>query len=363
MSLNTIKLILLSVLITFLSCKGQIKTENTTTQSDANSMVNLDKSIWSIYQDQKNNYWFGSNGNGIFHYDGKKLKKYTHQDGLVDNTIRGIQEDHLGNVFIHTQKGVSKYDGKFFTTLQPIVSTTNEWKLEPNDLWFNFSTGNPNDIYRYDGTSLFELIMPRKNLNAAFETEVQGLSFKDMNHSPYSVYGIDKDRAGNLWIGTVVAGAFRYDGESFLWFPEKELTTLPDGRVPGVRSMLEDKNGYFWLSNFISKYKVIDQGGTLKYEKLKGIDSSHAAFQGRLPYFNSGVIDNNDNLWMTTYTGGVWKYDGEELSNFPVKDGEKEVLLISIYKDNQGVLWLGTDNAGVFKYNGKDFVKFELSMN
>ena len=66
---------------------------------------------------------------------------------------------------------------------------------------------------------------------------------------------------------------------------------------------------------------------------------------------------------MTTYTGGVWKYDGEELSNFPVKDGEKEVLLISIYKDNQGVLWLGTDNAGVFKYNGKDFVKFELSMN
>jgi hypothetical protein len=25
----------------------------------------------------------------------------------------------------------------------------------------------------------------------------------------------------------------------------KELSTLPDGRVPGVRSMLQDKNGYF----------------------------------------------------------------------------------------------------------------------
>ncbi len=267
--------------------------------------MELDKSIWSIYQDKKNNYWFGSNGKGVFYYDGKKLKKYTKQDGLIDNTIRGIQEDHLGNIFIHTQEGVSKYDRKKFTTLQPIVSPLNQWRLEPNDLWFNFSTGNPNDIYRYDGTSLFELILPRKNLNAAFETEVQGLGFKNMNHSPYSVYGIDKDKAGNLWIGTIVAGAYRYDGKSFLWFPEKELTTLPDGRVPGVRSMLEDKNGYFWLSNFISKYKVIEKDGTIEYGKLKGIDPSHAVFQDRIGYFNSGVLDNNGDLWMTTYRGGV----------------------------------------------------------
>lgn len=357
--MNNIKLIFLLSNLMFLSCKGQIKTDKAIAKSDADSIVKLDKSIWSIYQDQKNNYWFGSNGNGIFHYDGKKLKKYTHQDGLIDNTIRGIQEDHLGNIFIHTQEGVSKYDGNIFTTLQPIVSDSNEWKLEPNDLWFNFSTGNPNDIYRYDGTSLFELIIPRQDLKKAFGVDVQGVSFKNMNHSPYSVYGIDKDKTGNLWIGTVVAGAFRFDGESFLWFPEKELSTLPDGRVPGVRSMLEDKDGYFWLSNFVSKYKILKKDGKVDYEKLPGIDPSLEHFKKRLPYFNSGVTDNNGNLWMTTYTGGVWKYNGKDLINFPVKDGEKEVLLISIYKDNHGVIWLGSDNAGVFKYNGKDFVKFE----
>ncbi|MFK7773936.1 MAG: two-component regulator propeller domain-containing protein, partial [Saprospiraceae bacterium] len=92
-----------------------------------------------------------------------------------------------------------------------------------------------------------------------------------------------------------------------------------------------------------------------------GIDPSNAAFQNRIGYFNAGVSDNNGDLWMTTYGGGVWKYDGKELINFPVLDGDQEVLLISIYKDNQGVLWLGSDNAGVFKFNGKDFVKFELA--
>lgn len=360
MTLDNIKLILLlTVLTSFLSCKGQIKTENIATQSDANSKVKLDEKTWSIFQDQKNNYWFGSNGNGVLHYDGKNLKRYTSQDGLVNNTIRGIQEDHLGNIYIQTPKGVSKYDGKTFTTLQPIISTSNQWKLEPNDLWFNFSEGDPNDIYRYDGASLFQLTIPRKNLNKAFGTEVKGLSFKNMNSSPYSVFGIDKDKAGNLWIGTVVAGAFRFDGESFLWFPEKELSTLPDGRVPGVRSMLEDKNGYFWLSNFISKYKINDQGESVNYEKLTGIEKSKGLPQNRLPYFNSGLSDKNGDLWMTTYTGGVWKYDGENLINFPVKDGDTEALLISIYKDNQGVLWLGTDNVGVFKFDGKTFVKFE----
>ncbi len=66
---------------------------------------------------------------------------------------------------------------------------------------------------------------------------------------------------------------------------------------------------------------------------------------------------------MTTYGGGVWKYDGNKLFNWEVKDGKTEVLLISIYEDNKGVLWLGTDNVGVYKFNGKIFEKFEPMKN
>lgn len=321
--------------------------------------LELDKKIWSIYQDKKNNYWFGSNGQGLYRYDGKELRQFTPKDGLVDDAIRGIQGDKLGNVYIQTPNGVSKFDGNKFTTLTPITAATNEWKLEPNDLWFNCN-GSPNDVYRYDGQSLFELKLPRKDLAKAFGREVQGLSFEDMNSSPYSVFGINKDTKGNIWFGTVEAGAFRYDGESFLWVAEKELSTLPDGRVPGVRSMLEDKDGNIWLSNFISRYKIKEENNTTTYEKLEGVDPSKGYFEDRLPYFNSGLIDKNQDLWMTTYGGGVWKYDGKNLFNYPIKEGNVEVLLISIYEDQQGVLWFGTDNAGVYRYNGISFEKFEL---
>ena len=35
--------------------------------------------------------------------------------------------------------------------------------------------------------------------------------------------------------------------------------------------------------------------------------------------------DENGDLWMTTYRGGVWKYNGKMLSNFEIKNGTEEI--------------------------------------
>lgn len=67
------------------------------------------------------------------------------------------------------------------------------------------------------------------------------------------------------------------------------------------------KDGHLWLSNFISKYRIKEDGATMAYEKLVGIDPSNELLQDRLPYFNSGLSDSQGNLWITTYSGGVWK--------------------------------------------------------
>ena len=358
-------ILLLTILTVFISCNRQGNKEVSQNQNNSSStgeiVEKIDNKIWAIYQDQKNNYWFGSNGNGVFIYDGKQLKRYTTKDGLIDNHIREIQGDNFGNVFIGTPNGVSKYDGTRFTTLKPITSPSNKWKSAPNDLWFNC---NGNHIYRYDGKNIYELQLPEQDLKKAFGMEVKGVPFKEMNNSPYAVYGIDKDKSGNIWFGTVTAGAFRYDGKSFLWIGEKELSMLPDGRVPGVRSMLEDKDGNFWLSNFTSKYKISDTDAVAKYEKLKGIDKSNEHLQGRISFFfNSGLSDNKGDLWVTTYSQYVWKYDGNKLLNWEIKSGETEALSISIYEDDQGVLWVGTDNVGVYKFNGDTFEKFEPMNN
>ena len=114
--------------------------------------------------------------------------------------------------------------------------------------------------------------------------------------------------------------------------------------------MIQDKDGYFWLSNFISKYKI--EPNNLQYEKIKVIEKKE------LKYFNSGITDEDGNLWMTTYGNGVWKYDGKMLTKIEVKKGTENVLLVSIYQDKKGTIWLGTDDDGVYKQNGEKFEKF-----
>lgn len=347
---------LLCLIISLLSCSGRAdKVQIRGNYELGKKVPQIDQNIWNTFQDTNGQYWFGSNGNGVYRYDGRELMQFTTEDGLVGNTIRSVKEDGTGNILIETSEGVSKYDGATFTTLPIVKSTEAEWKLEPDDIWYS-SNGNALDIYRYDGEALFESKLPRQDLVKAlgddFDPELGVFSF-----NVYSVFGIDRDAEGNLWIGTCAAGAYRYDGETFTWFGEKELSILEDGRVPGVRSMIQDKDGYFWLSNIISKYKVNEDG---TYKKLPGIDLSKQHVNIELPYFMSAVNDNQGNLWMSSYGDGVWKWDGEKLEQFKLKEGEKEVTLISIYKDRKGDLWLTSDVSGVWKYEDGQFEKWKF---
>ncbi|MDB4769224.1 hypothetical protein OAG16_04025, partial [Saprospiraceae bacterium] len=340
-----------------ISCNGQVKTESKKAETIpfeiGKKVTELDNQIWEVYQDTKGDFWFGSNGNGIYHFDGKKLKQITTNDGLVHNQVRGIQEDTKGNIYIETPRGISKFDGIKLTTLKVIKPPNSKWKNELTDLWFN---GIGDYLYRFDGEWLHDLSLPEQD-SLLFNLD-SNMSLEEMNYSPYAVYGIDKDIDGNIWFGTVKAGAFRFDGKSFLWVGEKELSTLPDGRVPGVRSMIQDKDGYFWLSNFYSKYKInpdLSKG----YEKIKAVELPNEIVKDKILYFNSGISDNEGNLWMTTYRGGIWRYDGNRLTNQEIHNGTESVLLISIYEDNNGTIWLGTNNDGVYKQNVGNFEKFE----
>lgn len=121
---------------------------------------------------------------------------------------------------------------------------------------------------------------------------------------------------------------------------------------------MEDNDGNIWLSNFKSKYKI-KPSSNKEYEKQKAVDLSEEIVRDKILYFNSGIADKEGNLWMTTYGGGVWKYDGKTLSNFEIKNGKEDVLLICIYQDNNETIWLGTNNDGVYKQTGNYFEKFK----
>ena len=352
-----------SILIILNSCNGQ--TKNNASAADisnkhigpGDTVYKLGNQLWYVFQDKNNNYWFSSNGEGVYFYNGKTIVNFTTKDGLASDTIRHIQQDKSGNIFITTFGGINKFDGKKITTLNAIKSK--EWKSEPDDLWFNpLGKRNENGPYRYDGKNLYDLDFPKHYLHD--EITERGIN---PFFSPYEVYCIYKDRKGAMWFGTSVFGACRFDGKSIKWMYEYDLTIAPEGGTFGIRSIFEDKKGSFWFCNtwhkFIFDFEKTAKSDRLQYRKTEGVGNEKIFGGDKYVYFNQIVEDNNGDIWLTTWDKGVYKYDGKNVVNYLVKDGNKDVNLVSMYKDNQGDLWLGTPENGPFKFNGNTFEKFK----
>lgn len=341
-------LLFLTILMLLTSCNGQPLTQekNTDQFSKGNTVKELGSSIMVVYQDRKNVYWFGSWETGVYSYDGKTLTNYTTKNGLQSNRIDEITEDRFGNIYLigcHPNSTITKYDGQSFTKIT--ATPGNEWKLEANDLWLR-NAYQTEKVFRFDGNTLFELTLP-----------------KPPNHSnPFEIYSIYKDKKGNIWFGTNPVGVCRYDGKSFDWITEEDVTEFRNEGANGVRSITEDKNGDFWFNteNRYSVYDSITLSSNRFYTRHQSIGGLDGKKDSDLDEYLSTVRDNNNNLWFVTYRNGVWKYDGAKITHYNVQDNSKDITLFSIYKDNNGDLWLGTHENGTYKFNGTAFEKFKL---
>jgi ligand-binding sensor domain-containing protein/signal transduction histidine kinase len=174
---------------------------------------------------------------------------------------------------------------------------------------------------------------------------------KDQNPQNFSFFGklqglkhgnilcLSKDKAGNLWLGSLGGGASKYDGKSFTHFTEKEGLS---NNI--VRSILEDKSGNIWFGT---------GSGISKYDGKK-----FANFAAKDGFSNSQVWsilqDKSGNLWFGVLGEGLIKYDGSHFTHFTEKEGLSNNNVNDILEDNRGNLWLGTD-GGVSKYDGNCF--------
>lgn len=352
--------------LTFLtSCNGQNSSSTTATnQSIGSAVEEFNNSIWIVFQASNGDYWFGTDTDGVYRYDGETLTHFSTEDGLSNERVRGIQEDNYGHIFISTVDGINKYDGDTIVTLPVVKSNSPDenWDLQPDDLWFS-SVGQDGSEgpFRYDGTNLYQLKFPKHYLADDYFKR-----FPNTSWSPYDVYYIYKDSNGVMWFGTSNLGVGRYDGVSHSWLYEDHLTNTPQGGSFGIRSILEDSDGKFWFSNSRYRYTITSGITTdndkvlVNYEKETGIDNIKTVGGFDHIYFSSVVEDDQGNMWMVTYDQGVWKYDGNNVIQYPVKDGERNVTLFSIYKDRKGDLWLGSHESGAYKFNGVTFEKFSI---
>jgi len=121
------------------------------TYDAADGLAGID--VRSMIQDRDGYLWFAAEGSGVSRYDGKEFTTFTTQDGLVNNQVVSMLQDREGHFWFGTWGGVSRYDGRSWTTFTTADGLGSGWVAAilqdtEGDLWFGTFSGG---VSRYDG--------------------------------------------------------------------------------------------------------------------------------------------------------------------------------------------------------------------
>ncbi|MGZ4054825.1 MAG: ligand-binding sensor domain-containing protein [Bacteroidia bacterium] len=242
--------------------------QNYTQQKDGLAYNN----IWSICEDKKGNIWFATSAQGVSVFDGKKFTNYHFKQGLHGVHISSVLADKKGNVWIAHEKGLDKYDGTSFIYYGKEkgisdlgVSAIYEDNL--GQIWF----GSSDKIVKYDNGNFISITRPggfpkiRNIINDKFgylwlSTDAgiivyNGSIFKSITEtdglSSNTVYYIQTDEDGNLWMGTN-NGIDKLDLSKFV--NEKEIVLKHYGKEEGFigvecnqNAFYKDVDGRLWI--------------------------------------------------------------------------------------------------------------------
>ena len=353
--IKNISLTFLLLSLLFTSCNGQSQSytqnliENSETLNIGDTVANLGNDIACIFEDKSGNYWFASNGEGVFCYNGKFITQITEKHGLCSNYVWKVEEDINGNLWFATRDGYcSLENGKIVNYTTKIKKAFyGKLKYKTGGLFFNHLNG----ICFYNGTSFTNFTIHPANYIPPTNT----------NYRPYDIYSTLVDKTGKIWLGTQEKGVCMYDGEKFIFLDNDNLGG------PAVRCLFEDKNGTLWFGNNgggLFRYdgktlsNITEENKLGNTEFLKGNFNDKPGSLARVWTINE---DTNGNLFIGTIDAGVWKFDGTNLTNYTTKDGLTGNSIWTIFKDKKGELWFVTDGESICKFNGETFEKFEFN--
>lgn len=353
------KLLGMIYLIVFLSLNFSC-VENTSTEKETPKPELLSTSITdtlkftsgvgAIFQDSKDNFWFGSRQEGVALYDGQSFIYFTNNDGLPDNQIRSIQEDKDGMIWFNTQNGVSTYDGKTINIQTKIDEAIpqGEWMKSDDDLWFG--AGIKEGVFRYDGQNIHYLPFP---------------SHKVINphNNLFAVTCISKGKNNMIWIGTY-AGVWGYNGSDFTVINDETLGLNRNTEPLHIRSIFEDSKGRLWIGNNGIGVLLKEGDSIINFSRENNLIHPTSALSGdksppgTLEHVFTISEDSRGHIWFGDRDTGVWRYDGKTVTNYTVDKNLNSQMVLNIYEDQNKNLLFGMADGGVYTFNGTSFDRY-----
>ena len=247
-------------------------------------------------------------------------------DGLPGNWVRAFLQDERGYLWIGTEAGLSRFDGRYlFNVGQAQGLVADEVRCLVADSTGALWVGTDGGLSRLDGTSITNF------------TTADGLPSNQIR-------GLAIDGSGRLWIATD-AGLVRYDGWEFRSYSTRD--GLPGNQV---RSVIVDRHGDVWMGIWGRGLCRFDGTRFTSFTTRDGLNNNQV---------RPVLEDREGHIWFGT-EAGISRYDGEVFTHFTAADGLAAGQVWALHEDRSGKIWVGTVDGGLSVYDGTNFVNYTV---
>ena len=259
------------------------------------------------------------------------LRSWSRDDGLPAADVRAVARTRDGYLWVGTSRGLSRFDGVRFVTL----NTNNAQHLEDNRITCLLVTRSGDLWVGTEGGFL------ARRRNGRFESvSLEG----GRPGAPIST--LAEDAEGALWIGTSGAGMWHRQGEG------GQVVARNDGLPANeVSQLVADKQGGLWA---ISGGKLVTFNGE-RWELLPG-------FPEGLAHVQALAVARDGGIWAATASsvsesmggmgGQIHKIRNRRavtgLTPSPWRQDTYHTAIRALFEDDAGRLWAGMMGAGVY---------------
>lgn len=319
--------------------------------------------ISCLLRDERNNLFVGTD-RGLAKYNAGKFDKLAVDPKYPDLSILCFyQEPNTGKIWIGTTEGVYEFANGQFTQQRFPVFYENDIRAINKDKNGRIVAGTHDGLFILEG-GLFRQFIPPDGTEVplinSMVTDISGVLWIGAVNGLYSfdgtrfehntisddvnverVISVYNDYENNVWIGTA-SGLFRFRGKGFVSYGKR------DGLLGNfIFGITKDKQGQMW---FCSDEKGVFRydGATFKqFDKKEGMPSDKT----------SAVFPLDDGSVLVGTANGLVQFVKGKISKiYTAKDGLNNDSVNVIYRDTKGVLWLGGNN-GITRVDeeGKDW--------
>ena len=324
------------------ACLGVLDIQNNGPESSMITSIIQDKeeNIWcgtsgGYQRDKNNNMWLGGMGGGAFVFSGKEWKRYTSEQGLIQNTVRAIIVDENNDKWFGTDDGISKFDGKNWTEYK-----TSHECIATNRI-LSIITDKEGEVWL--GTARRGVCKFSQN---------KWISYGDKANTAINnaqVVVID-NKDESLWVGTAF-GAYNFEGEN--WKKYKETDGLAHNYISDIAI---DEQGNKWFGT--------RGGGVSKFDGSNWVTYNSKTVSSKI--FKRDIIRaitiKGNEVWIGTYGGGAIFFDGKNWTNYTSSDGLAGDDVYEIFINQDKSIWFGT-NRGISILKGNKWTNIVSSKN